>query len=244
MAHIPIGTTVTTASFTATAGQTVFSISFEFFDEDDLEVYQNGTLLTKTTHYTVSPNTTYTGGYDGGDITLVTGATLSDSIVISLNMAAQRSTDFPTSGPFNIDTLNTWIDKIMVMFKQFEEEFGRTSTLPVTYVGGASPTLPVPGADKYVKWNSGGTALETASRPASILSGSGAPSAGTGIDGDFYIDTAASDLYGPKTSGSWGSATSLIGATGATGATGPSGADGADGADGEATLADILALGG
>jgi hypothetical protein len=59
-----------------------------------------------------------------------------------------------------------------------------------------------------------------------VLNGSGAPSGGTGEDGDFYIDTDASDLYGPKSGGVWGSPTSLIGATGATGATGAAGADG------------------
>ncbi len=52
---------------------------------------------------------------------------------------------------------------------------------------------------------------------STILSGSGAPSGGTGADGDFYIDTATSNFYGPKTGGAWGSATSLIGPTGATG---------------------------
>jgi len=63
----------------------------------------------------------------------------------------------------------------------------------------------------------------------SVLNGSGVPGAGTGTDGDFYIDTDTNDIYGPKSGGAWGSATSLIGPTGATGA------DGADGADGAAT---------
>ena len=48
-----------------------------------------------------------------------------------------------------------------------------------------------------------------------ILSGVGAPSAGTGVNGDFYLDTAASRIYGPKTAGAWGSGASLIGAPGA-----------------------------
>lgn len=71
-----------------------------------------------------------------------------------------------------------------------------------------------------------------------ILNGTGAPSGGLGIDGDFYLNTANYDFYGPKASGSWGSPTSLVGptgatgATGATGSTGAAGADGADGADG------------
>lgn len=38
----------------------------------------------------------------------------------------------------------------------------------------------------------------------SVLSGTTAPSGGTGVDGDFYIDTEAMLLFGPKTSGSWG----------------------------------------
>ena len=59
-----------------------------------------------------------------------------------------------------------------------------------------------------------------------ILNGSGAPSSGTGSDGDFFIDIAADAIYGPKTAGTWGSPTSLIGPLG------PAGADGADGAAG------------
>jgi hypothetical protein len=64
------------------------------------------------------------------------------------------------------------------------------------------------------------------------LSGSGAPSSGTGVDGDLYLDTAATRLYGPKASGAWGSGVSLIGAAGADGADGADGAPGADGDDG------------
>jgi hypothetical protein len=56
-----------------------------------------------------------------------------------------------------------------------------------------------------------------------IYNGTGAPTLTTANEGDFYIDTAASDIYGPFTLGSWGSGTSLIGATGGTGATGAQG---------------------
>jgi hypothetical protein len=70
-----------------------------------------------------------------------------------------------------------------------------------------------------------------------ILSGSGTPSSGTGVNGDFYIDTANNLIFGPKSAGAWGSGTSIVGptgATGATGATGPQGATGATGATGAA----------
>ncbi len=59
-----------------------------------------------------------------------------------------------------------------------------------------------------------------------ILNGSGAPSSGLGVTGDFYIDTVATRLYGPKAGSVWGSGVSLIGPTGSTGAAGAAGTDG------------------
>lgn len=57
-----------------------------------------------------------------------------------------------------------------------------------------------------------------------VLSGTGLPSSGTGNNGDWYINTTTSCLYGPKASGTWsGSCTYLIGLQGSTGATGPAG---------------------
>jgi hypothetical protein len=56
-----------------------------------------------------------------------------------------------------------------------------------------------------------------------VRNGTGAPSSGLGVDGDFYIDTAADAIYGPKTAGAWGSPTSLIGPEGPEGDAGPAG---------------------
>jgi hypothetical protein len=84
-----------------------------------------------------------------------------------------------------------------------------------------------------------------------VLYGSGAPASGTGVDGNFYINTATNFIYGPKASGAWPAGTSLVGpqgaqgiqgptgttgATGATGATGPAGTTGATGAAGNTVL--------
>lgn len=44
----------------------------------------------------------------------------------------------------------------------------------------------------------------------SVRSGTGAPAGGLGVDGDFYIDTAAMAFYGPKTAGAWGSPSNII----------------------------------
>ena len=50
-----------------------------------------------------------------------------------------------------------------------------------------------------------------------ILNGSGTPAADLGSEGDFYIDTSANDIYGPKSAGGWGSPTSLVGPAGSGG---------------------------
>jgi hypothetical protein len=45
-----------------------------------------------------------------------------------------------------------------------------------------------------------------------VLNGAGAPSNELGTNGDFYLDTTASTLYGPKASGVWpGTGVSLVG---------------------------------
>jgi hypothetical protein len=68
---------------------------------------------------------------------------------------------------------------------------------------------------------------------AGILSGTTAPTAGLGNDGDHYLDSATSRLYGPKTAGSWGSGVSLIGLPGSPGPPGDKGDPGSPGAKGD-----------
>jgi phage gp45-like len=72
-----------------------------------------------------------------------------------------------------------------------------------------------------------------------VLHGATVPPTTTGKDGDFYINTSVTSMYGPKSSGAWPTPpVSMIGpqgpqgvagASGATGATGPKGDTGATG---------------
>jgi len=59
-----------------------------------------------------------------------------------------------------------------------------------------------------------------------LRSGSGAPNNSLGGNGDFYIDTTAWKIYGPKASGVWPAGVNIVGPQGATGATGATGAAG------------------
>ena len=65
-----------------------------------------------------------------------------------------------------------------------------------------------------------------------VLNGTNNPTAGMGVDGDFYINTASNTLFGPKSGGAWPAGVSLIGATGPQGPIGLTGATGATGSQG------------
>lgn len=95
--------------------------------------------------------------------------------------------------------------------------FGSTSDI-LTDSGKVIPSYDAP--LYYLRLNAAGTALEFATVPsdwASWLSGSGAPTSGTGDMNDFYLDISTSTYYGPKTSEGWPTGVSIIGATGTSG---------------------------
>ena len=107
-------------SYTATGGQTAFPTSFAFFVDGDINVYINDVLKTLTTDYAV------TGGSGlAGTVTLVTGATAGDIVVLTRDVELERTTDFPTSGPFQVASLNVELDKLVAMIADMEDFAGR-----------------------------------------------------------------------------------------------------------------------
>lgn len=114
-------------SYAVAAGvtQSSFSISFEFFDNEDLNVYVDGVLKTLTTDYTVS-------GGDGSTGTLtmsVTGASGGSTVVITRAIDLERTTDFPSSGPFNIASLNTELDRFVAIAADLKDRSERALQL-------------------------------------------------------------------------------------------------------------------
>ena len=139
-------------TYTATAGQTAFTIGFEFFKVADVKVYKNGTLLT----YNASPSSTsqykITGtasasddAYEfgsGGTVTLGAGATVNDSIVIIRDIVLERTSDFPTTGAFDITALNTQLDTMTSMLSDIKQQSDRSVKLLDTDTVSSTITLP------------------------------------------------------------------------------------------------------
>ena len=115
-------------SYDVAAGvtQSSFTVPFEFFDLDDLNVYVDGTQKTKTTHYTLASG----GSGSTGSITMsVTGASGGSKVVITRAIDHERTTDFQTSGPFNIASLNTELDRFTAIAADLKDDIDRSLRL-------------------------------------------------------------------------------------------------------------------
>ena len=110
-------------SYTLTQGgspQTAFEVDFEFFADADLNVYVNDVKKTLTTHYTTSSDSQNTIGHVSGTVGYihftsgneVDPSSATQVVVITRNIALERTTDFPSQGAFNITALNAELDKL------------------------------------------------------------------------------------------------------------------------------------
>lgn len=82
---------------------------------------------------------------------------------------------------------------------------------------GNIPTTPVPIGTLIVP---AGPPGGNGTNGATVLNGALAPTSGQGNNGDFFINTATSTIYGPKAAGAWPAGVSLLGAAGPTGPAG------------------------
>lgn len=166
MAHITVNDVTPKDQYTATAGQTEFTVSWPFFEDDSLAVYQTAKdtsfdettdLLTLSTHYTV----TGAGNVAGvtRKITLVTGATAGDIITIIRVEPIERTTDFQNNGDLLAETLNDEQDKELMIMQQLDEKLDRSFKLSL-FETGISAELPAPDALKIFRWNAAANAIE------------------------------------------------------------------------------------
>ena len=152
--------------YTATAGQTTFSVPFEFFDDEDLLVINTnagGVDTTLTLNSSPSSVTQYSvtgaGVNGGGSITLGSGATLNDKYTILRNLPTERVTDFPTTGTFPINSLNTELDKFVALLQQLEVDINLVPKAASTTSTAYGLTFPELVANKILSVNSAGTGL-------------------------------------------------------------------------------------
>ena len=114
--------------------QTSFTFDFVIFDTStDLKVYNGDTLLTGSTHYTVSGNAGTDGGFDGGTVTLVNtlaSGVSNTTVTILRNISTDRLANLASTGPLDIDAVNKDFNRYVSMLQQFEETVDRSVQAP------------------------------------------------------------------------------------------------------------------
>ena len=151
MAHVTVADTVPRVDFTVGGSSTTnFAFTFTFYDNADIAVYVGGTKQTLTTHYTITGTAGTDNGFVGGTVVLGTGVT-NTTVSVLLDIAAARSTDFPSSGPFNVTTLNTELDKFTSINRQLEHKLTRAVSMTEAEIDGPAMTLPAK-ADRLGKY--------------------------------------------------------------------------------------------
>ena len=121
-------------SYTVNQGvsQTSFAVPFVFFTEStDLNVFVDN--VARTYHASTSNTTQYTvsggSGSTGSITTTVTGASGGSTVVITRAVPLSRTTDFPSSGAFEVSKLNTELDTVTAIQSDFNDSASRAIRL-------------------------------------------------------------------------------------------------------------------
>jgi len=190
--------------YTATAGQTIFPYDFKITANTEIAVLQTvnatgvTTTLTLTTEYTVSG----VGDAGGGNITLVTGTAVNDTITITGTTPLTRVTDFNQAGDFLTSDLNDQLDKLTDILQENDTETNRALLLAPEDTA-SSLVLPVTAdrISKYLAFDASGDPLASAAQSgvptstfmATVLDDETAAAALTTLGFSTYIQTLIDD---------------------------------------------------
>ena len=198
---LAISDTSPRVQYTATGGQTTFTVPFEFFADGDLTVIKTAasdgadTTLTLTASPSSATQYSVTGAgvSGGGSITLGGGATVNDKYTILRDLSVSRTSDFPVSGTFPIETLNTELDKIIAMIQQNERDNKFSPQAKSSTSTAFNLTFPELVANKILSVNSSGNALEFSQSITDVSTVAGIASDITTVSG---IASAVSTVAG------------------------------------------------
>jgi len=144
---------------------TDFAFAFKVFAESDLRVITTTagveTVQALTTNYTVSLNADQNTS-PGGTVTMLSAPATGSTLTITSDVPNTQPVNLVNLGGFYPSVINDALDRATIQIQQLEDANDRSIKIPVSSEGSVSVELPAPEASKYLRWNSGATALENA----------------------------------------------------------------------------------
>jgi len=144
-----------------------YNYGFKIFSENDLKVIKRDTADVETVltlgragsgAYTV----TGVGNANGGSIVLKGGnLPVNYHLTIKRKRALKQETDVRNQGAFYQEIHEDAFDHLVMIDQTQQDDIDRSFKLPETIqVSNVSPILPIPSANKFIRWNSVADALE------------------------------------------------------------------------------------
>jgi hypothetical protein len=212
--------------FSGNGSTTAFSITWQFFDSDDLTVIAidgDGveTVQTITTHYTVSGGTDANGLPATGTVTMVTAPASGTTLRVERNTDRLQSTTWTNSGPFQAKSVEAGLDRVTLIAQ--ESSGGNSGLTPKIdgdmlaletsgatdyYDGGAYPIRSSHTASDdddlinkaYADANLGGAAAETAVSAAASATASATAASNAQTAAEAALDSFDDRYLGAKAS--------------------------------------------
>jgi hypothetical protein len=171
-----ITTTTARKEYTGNGSTDVFAYDFKIISDSDLKVYVvttatgASTLKTITTHYTVSG----AGAATGGNVTMGTPPTSSETLVITREVPFTQSVDYIENDAFPADTHESALDKLTMLTQQLQRDSARAMVLPVAAPDTVSATMPDPSVNdgKLLGIASDGLSIEATTGRVSTVTAS------------------------------------------------------------------------
>ena len=190
------------------ATQTTFSITFEFFDDDEVQLYVDGIIKTQGSgdgNYTITGGEGSTGTATfntvSSGIQPVTGITGGSQVVITRNIPIERVTDFSAGSDINRAALNTQLDTLTAIAADNKMRSVRALTAPITDPTDVGTSLVIPkAADRangFLSFDSNGDVSINSVVDLSFLSLERLDIDNVRIDGNTVSSTTGSLILAP-----------------------------------------------
>ncbi len=168
-----VATTVNRESFNGDGVTVTFDFTFKAFVDTDIKVMVRDaggteTLLILDTDYTAVVN-----AGAGGTVTLIgayaaTPPATGEKVTIYRDIPYTQQIDPIENDPQRADVQEEGFDRAVILAQQLKDMMARSIQLPVS-TAFANLSLPEPQAEKYLRWNALGNALENITLTGSLV---------------------------------------------------------------------------